>query len=98
MVKLHVANLAAIGGRLKFDEQLNLALFRTKATDVWKYLETRNKTNRNPPDGIPRLFEIPIPKDKTSKEARSRLNKEIDTTLVRLCFQVNSGSLGNVSI
>ena len=88
VVKLSIPNLADIGGRVIFDEQLQLALFRTKAKDVWDYLETRNDTNKNTPDKIPRLSEIAIPKNKKSKEARQRTRREIDTTRVRLCFQV----------
>ena len=85
---MDIPNLADIGGKVTFDENLHLALFRTKALDVWNYLEIRNYSNKNTPDGSQRLCQIVIPKNKSSKEAKMRAKNEIDTTRVRLCFQV----------
>ena len=87
-MKLKIPNLADIDGKISFDEHLHLALFRTKALNVWDYLEKRNETNRNPPDNTPRLAQVFVPSNKNNKEARKRLNLEIDTTRVKLYFQV----------
>jgi len=85
VVKLRVPDLSAIEGKISFDEHLQLALFRTKAKDTWDYLKKRNETNSNTPDRIQRLFKIEIPSNKKDAKARKL---EIDTTRVKLCFQV----------
>ena len=88
IIKLKIPDLASVGGRICFDERLPLALFRTKACDVWKYLEQKNKANQDTLNKIPRLSAIEIPKN--PKEAKKRCKTEMDTTRVRLCFQVRS--------
>jgi hypothetical protein len=91
VVKLHVDNLLQYGGKISFKGPLQLALFRTKAQKVWNYLETRNTTNRNTPDQQLRLTQIQIPPlqtEKDKKQARKKLVEDIDTTRVKLCFQV----------
>ena len=87
-MKLHIPNLANIDGKISFDEHLHLALFRTRALHAWDYLEKRNKTNASTPDKIPRLSQIAIPSNKKNKEAKKRCRLEMDTTRVKLCFQV----------
>lgn len=89
-MKLKIPNLNVIEGKISFDEHLQLALFRTRAVHVWDYLEKRNETNRNTPDQIQRLSQIVIPSNKKNKDAKKRCSLEIDTTRVKLCFQVHT--------
>ena len=86
IIKLRIPNLADVGWRICFNEKLPLTLFRTKACDVWNYLEKKNIVNQNTPDKLPRLSYVKIPQ--TAKEAKDRKN-EIDTTRARICFQVS---------
>jgi hypothetical protein len=88
VVKLKIPNLSVIQGKISFDEHLQLALFRTRAVHAWDYLEKRNETNRNTPDKIQRLSQIVIPSNKKNKDAKKRCRLDIDTTRVKLCFQV----------
>ena len=88
-MKLHINNVAENGGTITFEGGLKLALFRTKAKQVWNYLRTRNETNNNKtPGGHSRLNQIQIPDNTSSKPAKKRIDDEIDTTRVKLCFQV----------
>jgi hypothetical protein len=88
VVKLHINNLAENQGKIIFEGGLQLALFRTKAKDVWNYLRTRNETNHHAPGGQSRLTQIKIPDNINTKAAKQRIDQDIDTTRVKLCFQV----------
>ena len=90
VIKLWVPNLAAIdGGIIRFDDKLPLALFRTKANDVCEYLKRKNEVNEGVQEDNPRLSWIPIPQDQNSKLPKA-VKDAIDTTRVRLCFQVKN--------
>merc|ERR1712018_78122 len=85
IIKLNISNLAAIGGKICFDKNLPLSLFRAKAIDFWDYLNQKNIINKSPPDKRPHLSWIPPPQD---ADEEKEMKKEIDTTRVRICFQV----------
>ena len=87
MVKLRIDNLAANGGIINFSDSFHLGVCRTKAKDVWEYLNVRNETNLN----LPHLKQIPIPpeNERKFKEAKKRISSEFDTTRGRLCFHVS---------
>ena len=87
MVKLRVDNLAANGGIINFSDSFHLGICRTKAKDVWEYLNVRNETNVK----LPNLKQIPIPPEDQWKlrEAKKRISSEFDTTRGRLCFHVS---------
>ena len=89
VIKLKIPDIAAIGGRISFNENLPLALFRTKGTDQWNYLNKRNEVNQNPPDKKPCLAWIPTPQNQEELKSDA-LKQEIDTTRVKLCFQVKT--------
>ena len=92
VIKLRIPNLAEVGGRICFNERLPLTLFRTKVCDVWKYLERKNRANQNTPDQQPRLSYVQKPENQKDKGNRKSLaTKDIDTTRVRICFQVGGG-------
>ena len=84
MVKLRIDDLAANGGIINLNF---LGMCRTKANDVWRYLDIRNETNLN----LPRLKQIHIPPQNEWKldKAKKRISSEFDTTRVRLCFHVS---------
>ena len=87
MVKLRIDNLAANGGIINFSDSFHLGMCRTRAKDVWRYLDIRNETNVN----LPHLKRISIPpqNELKLKEAKKRIGLEFDTTRVRLCFHVS---------
>ena len=87
MVKLRIDNLAANGGIINFSDSCHLGMCRTRAKDVWRYLDIRNETNVN----LPHLKRISIPpqNELKLKEAKKRIGLEFDTTRVRLCFHVS---------
>ena len=89
VVKLWIPSLAAIeGGVIRFDDKLPLALFRTKANDVCEYLRKKNEVTKEVPLDNQRLSLIPIPQDQSSNYKFPKA--VVDTTRVRLCFQVKN--------
>ena len=88
VIKLWIPNLAAIeGGLLRFDDKLPLALFRTKASDVHKYLTKKNDVTKRVQIKNLQLSLVPLPETPNCKLTKAE-KVEIDTTRVRLCFQV----------
>lgn len=88
VIKLKIFNLAAIAGTICFKDQLQLALFRARASDSWNYLQKKNLVNERTQNVQPRVTILPIPETPNSKEAKRYFKANIDTTRVRLCFQV----------
>ena len=76
-----IPNLDTVGRKITFDEKLPLAMFRAKQCDLWKYLHKKNEVNETV---IASQRVSLIPKDLALKD----LKEEVDTTRVRLCFQV----------
>ena len=90
MIKLWIPNLAAIeGGVIRFDDKLPLALFRTKANDVHKYLAKKNDVTKRVQIENLQLALVPNPQNPNCKLTKEE-KEEIDTTRVRLCFQVKN--------
>lgn len=94
MIKLWVPNLAVIdGGLVRFDDKLPLALFRTKANDVCEYLNKKNEVNKEVLVDDQRLSLVPIPQD---QRFNYKFSKDVvDTTRVRLCFQVKNNEFSD---
>jgi hypothetical protein len=87
VVKLHFEDVSQNDGKIIFGEPFQLALFRTTNKNAFDKLEIRNQSNSNTPDGTQRLRQATIYTDTKCKAAREYLDK-VDTTYVRLCFQV----------
>ena len=81
VVQLKIPNLDAIGRKITFGENLPLAMFRSKQCDIRKYLLRKNEVNKTVSESQRVLL---IPEDLKLEELR----KKVDTTRVRLCFQV----------
>ena len=87
VVKLHIEDVSQNGGKIIFGEHFQLAIFRTTNKAVFDKLKIRNHTNANTPDGLQRLNQVTIYNDQKCKAAREYLDT-VDTTYVKLCFQV----------
>ena len=78
---MNIPNLDAVGRKITFDEKLPLAMFRAKQCDLWKYLRKKNDINETV-IASQRVSLIP------NNLALKDLKNQVDTTRVRLCFQV----------
>ena len=87
VVKLHIEDVSQNDGKIMFGDPFQLGLFRATNKTIFEKLKIRNKTNSNTPDGLPRLRQASIYADQKSRAAKDYLDK-IDTTYVKLCFQV----------
>ena len=78
---MRIPNLDAVGRKITFDEKLPLSMFRAKQCDYEKYLRKKNEVNETV---IASQRVSLIPENLALKD----LKNQVDTTRVRLCFQV----------
>ena len=91
---MRIHDLPESGKTIRFKDDLQLRMFRTKSDDIWSKLRKKNMKNQKLPGKEKQLSNVEIPSEGDSKfhigKKEQRSNFDIDTTKVRLCFQVSS--------